>query len=156
MEVYRGTQEIKQLEKRKGGYYHLTLPAEIVNQFEHKKATRLICGLDDWVSFRCGLNHLGDGNLYVIVATKQLDTLGKQLGDKVDFEITIDPDQLGVEMPEALQVLLDQDPALKQVFDKITNGKKRSLIYSINKVKDIDKQVKQIIDFLNQESLKLK
>ncbi len=156
MKTFQGKQTIKQLEKRKGGYYYLKLDAEIINQFSKKRATRIICTIDDNVSYRCGLNHLGDGNFYVIVAGKYLEKLNKELGEEVDYRIDEDPDQLGVDMPEVLTVFLAQDSESKAIFDKLTDGKKRSLIYSFVKLKDIDKQVKIINDFLAKESQKMK
>ena len=145
---YEGQQTIKQLEKRKGGYYYLKIEAAIVEQFPHKRKTRLICEIDQIVSYRCGLNHLGDGNFFIILASKYLKTLDKKLGDVIDYIIKVDPDQLGVDIPEVLQVLLDQDEAAKSKFSTLTDGKKRSLIYSILKIKDIDKQVKTILHVL--------
>lgn len=58
-------------------------------------------------------------------------------------------------MPEVLEALLTQDDDLKSIFDKITDGKKRSLIYTILKIKDIDKQVQTSIEFLNKEQFNL-
>ena len=80
---------IQKLTPRKGGYFYLFVDQSIVNQFDKKRATRLICKIDGEFTFACGLNHLGDGNFYVIVATKQLETLGKQLGDKVEVAFTV-------------------------------------------------------------------
>ena len=136
MTSYQETQEINQLEKRKGGYFYLKIDSDVINQFSRKRATRMICTIDNQVSYRCGLNHLGDGNFYVIVARKYLIKLNKELGDKVDFRIEEDPDQLGVDMPEVLTVFLEQEPESKKVFNQLTDGKKRSLIYGILKVKD--------------------
>lgn len=144
-------QPILQLEKRKGGYFYFKIDAETVNKFEKGRATRLKCDIEGKVSFSCGLNHLGDGNFFIIVATKHLKKLGKELNDKVNFEIYEDPNPLGVEVPEVLTVLLSQEPELKTKYDAITDGKKRSLIYSINKIKDIDTQVQKSISFLNQQ-----
>ncbi len=149
-------QTIGQLEKRKGGYFYLEISAEEVAKFEKGKATRLVCTIDQKVSYSCGLNHLGDGNFFIIVATRYMQQLKKQMGDQVSFEIVEDPNPLGVKIPEALAVLLEQDEAAKAVFEKITDGKKRSLIYSIQKVKDIDKQVQKSLDFLEEEDRKLK
>jgi hypothetical protein len=73
----------------------------------------------------------------------------------IHFKIEEDPDQLGVEMPEVLEALLNQDENLKSIFDKITDGKKRGLIYTILKIKDIDKQVQASIEFLNKEQFNL-
>ncbi|SHJ23788.1 DUF1905 domain-containing protein [Aquimarina spongiae] len=156
MTSYQGKQEIKQLEKRKGGYFYLKIDSDIINQFNRKRATRMICTIDHIVSYRCGLNHLGDGNFYIIVAGKYLEKLNKELGEEVNFKIEEDPDQLGVEVPEVLTVFLEQDIDSKAIYNKLTDGKKRSLIYSFNKIKDIDKQVKIIMNFLDAERLKMK
>ena len=59
-------------------------------------------------------------------------------------------------MPEVLIVFLEQDADSKAIFDKLTDGKKRSLIYSIVKLKDIDKQIRNITDFLVKERQKMK
>ena len=155
MSSYESEQAIGQLEKIKGGYYYLRIEAEIIDQFERKRHTRLVCHLDNKINFQCGLNHLGDGNFFIIVAGKYLEQLGKQLGSVVRFKIEEDPNPLGVEVPEVLTVLLDQDENLKAVYYKITDGKKRALIFSILKVKDINKQVESITDFLVNEKEKL-
>lgn len=133
----------------------MKIDAEIVNQFERQRHTRMICILDEKIMFRCGLNHLGDGNFFVIVAGKHLEKLNKKEGSLIYFKIEQDPDQLGVEMPEVLEALLSQDDELRGIFDKMTDGKKRSLIYTILKIKDIDKQVQTSVEFLNKELLNL-
>lgn len=148
MPRFKLDQEIGQLDKRKGGYYYLKVDAEIVNQFEKKRATRLICVIDDKISYSCGLNHLGDGNFFLIVATAKLKQLNKSLGDWVAVDIYEDPNPLGVEEPEVLKVLLEQDSDAKKRYDALSDGKKRSLIYSIIKVKNIDLQVQKILTFL--------
>jgi len=148
MPHFKFHQPIQQLEKRKGGYFYFKIDASVVNQFEKKRATRLKCIINDLVEFSCGLNHYGDGNFFIIVATKHLKKLKKELGDNVDFEIYEDPNPLGVEVPEVLEVLLVQDEQLKAIYEKLTDGKKRSLIFSINKVKNIDLQVEKITSFL--------
>ncbi len=39
-------QRIKQLEKRKGGYFYLKIDAEVVEALEKKRSTRLLCEID--------------------------------------------------------------------------------------------------------------
>jgi hypothetical protein len=141
---------IQQLEKRKGGYYYLVVEAETVNLFERKKATRLICSVEEGkLKFPCGLNHLGDGNFFIIISTKLFKALGMPLGEPVDFELSEDPNPLGVEVPEVLLVLLEQDAATKAAYDALTDGKKRSLIHYVKGIKDIDLQIARIEQFLN-------
>lgn len=148
MKSYKGEQVVKQLEKRKGGYFYLKIESEIVNQFKNKRHTRFICTLDKLVSFQCGLNHLGDGHFFIILSTMNLQSIDKTVGKKIHFLLKEDPNPLGVDMPEVLTTILDQDKSLKETFNGLTPGKKRNVIYSINKIKDLDKQVQKAIQII--------
>jgi hypothetical protein len=141
MKVYKNEQTIGQLEKRKGGYFYLTITNDVVNKFKDKRHTRFMCTMDKKITFRCGLNHLGDGNFFIILSGKNLKNLDKKLGDNLTFELREDPDPLGVKMPEVLEVLLEQDELLKSKYEKLSMGKKRHIIHSIICIKDIDKQI---------------
>jgi hypothetical protein len=143
MKSFNDEQVIGQLEKRKGGYFYIIISADIVNQFKNKRLTRFICTLDKKLTFQCGLNHLGDGNFFIILGTKNLNAVNKKFGDKIYFELKEDPNPLGVDMPEILEAVLEQDNDLKTIFDSLTLGKKRNVIHSINKIKDIDKQIQK-------------
>ncbi|MBB3697637.1 YdeI/OmpD-associated family protein [Flammeovirga yaeyamensis] len=141
--TYSAEQIISQLDKRKGGYFYIKLDADIINQFEQKKKTRLICTLDNKLTIRCGLNHLGDGHFYIILSKKNLELIHKKLGDTVHLHIKEDPDPLGVDIPKVLEILLEQDEVIKQKFNQLTLGKRRSIIYQINRIKNIDKQIER-------------
>lgn len=141
MKTFKDEQSISQLEKRKGGYFYLKIPAEVVNQFKNGRKARLICKIDNKHTLQCGLNHFGDGNFFIILGSKFLKEINKQLGDKIKFELAEDPDPLGVAMPEVLEAVLAQDEELNNLFNSFTLGKKRSLIFAINKIKDPDKQI---------------
>lgn len=149
MKKYEGEQPISQLEKRKGGYFYLQIEADIVNQFTNKGRTRLICKLNNELSFQCGLNHLGDGNFFIIVSTKNMKKLDRQASDLLQFELTEDPNPLGVEMPEVFESLLEQDEELKRKFDQFSDGKKRSILHLTSRIKDIDKQIARITEAIN-------
>lgn len=152
MESFTGEQVIGQLEKRKGGYFFLMIDAAIVNQFQNKRHTRFLCTLESYLTFQCGLNHLGDGNFFIILSTKNLASVGKNLGDKIAFELTKDPNPLGVDMPEVLEAVLAQDEDLKTIFDSLTLGKQRNVIHSINKIMDIDKQIQRTIQLIYENT----
>ncbi len=149
MKNYKSEQIIGQLEKRKGGYFYLKVDAEIVSQFENKRKTRFICKLDNKISFQCGLNHLGDGNFFIIISSKNLKLIDRQLGEIIPFELMEDPNPLGIDLPETFKILLEQDEELKNKFDVLTDGKKRSILVQISKIKDIDKQISRTIELIN-------
>ena len=148
MQIYQDDQVIDQLEKRKGGYFYLTIPSEVVNLFENKRQTRLVCTINEHFTFQCGLNHLGDGNFFIIIGSQKMKEIGKKLGDKVSFEIREDPNPLGVDMPEVLEAMLEQDEELKSVFENLSLGKQRSVIFAIQKIKSIDKQIESIRKYI--------
>lgn len=148
MLLFSDQQIIQQLEKRKGGYFYLTLPAETVNGFPHQRNTRLLCTLDQQLTFQCGLNHLGDGNFFIIISGKNLKTIHKKLDDVVAFELREDPNPLGVDMPEVLTVLLEQDEEINALYQKLSLGKKRHVIHSIKNLKDMDKQINNAINII--------
>lgn len=152
IDSYSAEQFVCQLEKRRGGYYYITISADIVNQFKNRRLTRFLCTLDNKLTFQCGLNHLGDGNFFIILGTKNLKVIDKHCGDKIYFELTEDPNPLGVDMPEILEALLEQDKELKSVFDSLTLGKKRNVIHTINKIKDINKQIEKSIQIINDST----
>jgi hypothetical protein len=147
MYSFESEQIIRQLEPRQGAYFYLEIPSEVVERFEKKRHTRLICSLNEQVEFPCGLNHLGNGNYFIIISKKNLEKSGLGLGEPTSFSIYPDPNPLGVEIPEVLNVLMDQDSRIKEGFEALTDGKKRSLIHSIRKIKNIDLQVEKTYDF---------
>ena len=68
------------------------------------------------------------------------------------FLLEVDPNPLGVEEPEVLTVLLNQDSMAKEQYDQLTDEKKRSLIFSLLKTKNIDFQAHKILQFLEEQS----
>ena len=76
----------------------------------------------------------------------------KKLGDKLHFELNEDPNPLGVDMPEILDAIIEQDEQLKDIFDSLTLGKKRNIIHQIIKIKDIDKQIQKSIKLINEST----
>jgi len=93
-----------------------------------------------------------NGDYFIIVAKALLQKLNKQLGDEIKFEIFLVSNPLGVKVPEVLEVLLDQDQAAIKIYEELTDGKKRRLIFSIIKFKNVDLEVKKIIEFLHSQN----
>ena len=95
---------------------------------------------------------MGDGNFFIILSSGNLKIVQKRLGDKIHFKLNEDPNPLGVDMPEILDAIIDQDEQLKDIFDSLTLGKKRNIIHQIIKIKDIDKQIQKSIKLINEST----
>ena len=152
MSFFSDDQIIGRLEKRKGGYFFVVVPASAVADFPKGRLTRLLCALDGSLTFQCGLNHLGDGNFFIILSGKNLKTLGKGEGDALHFELSEDPDPLGVTVPEALAALLAQDEELAAAYGKLSLGKQRHIVHSVARLKNLDKQIATACDLIGVHS----
>lgn len=143
--------EIKQLGKRRGRYHYLEVGSIVVNQFDKKSSTRLICIIDNRETFSSRFANLDDENYYILLSAARLKKINKVLGDMVSLEIFEDPNPLGVSAPEVLEVFLHQDKEANVIYEKLTDSRKRNFIYSILKIKDIDLQLERIIEFFKNQ-----
>jgi hypothetical protein len=137
---------IQLLDPRKGGYHYLFVDKAIVAQFSKQNKTRLRCTLNEY-TFPCGLNHLGDGHFFVILGKEKMKKSGTVLGEEVEFILEEDPNPLGVEEPEVLTVLLEQDPRAKEQYDQLTDGKKQALFLASKKPKTLTCRCRRFFNF---------
>jgi hypothetical protein len=142
-------QMLGQLEPQRGGYFYLVVARALVENLPAGRKTRLICDIDGRKKLRCGLSPLGNGDHFILISTANAKELGIGKGSPVTFRLAVDPGQLGVEMPPALAELLRQEDDLKAAFDELTDGKKRSLIFQLLRIRDIDRQVMKAVALLS-------
>ncbi len=71
---------------------------------------------------------------YLLLPKGVLKRIGKTTGDAVRVELRV-ADQDFVEVPKALQDLLDGQPRLRAIWDALTPGKRRGLAHPVNTAK---------------------
>jgi hypothetical protein len=86
---------------------------------------------------------------YLQVPAKLLNQLDKQIGDivEVDFEIA---NQDEVQVHPAIEEMLADDSELRKIWERLTPGKKRSLMYPILTAKTDVTLEKRILVFTDQ------
>lgn len=144
---------IQKLDQRRGGYCYFPINKQLIMQYEKNSKTRFICTIDDSYTFSCGLNHLGEGNYFVMLTKDRMNNIGKSVGDSIAIQLVEDTSKLGIEIPEVLEILLEQDPRLNAKFAQFTPGKQRSIIFQMNKIKDLNKQVAKTIELIDTVDL---
>ena len=87
------------------------------------------------ISFH-GKLHRYSGKILVSFGKRYQKKLGVTFKDYFELQLSEDRSKYGVEMPEEFQAVLDSDPEAMEVFEKLTDGKKRSLIYYISAFKN--------------------
>ena len=123
------------------GWHYISVEAKIAEKFDKNGGSRrVICRLNGSEGFPCALMPY-NGTFFVMVNKEKRTRLGIAAGDKVSVELAPDESEYGMPMPEELQEVLNQDRAGKKFFLGLTAGAKRSLMYYIGKLKDVDRRI---------------
>ncbi len=130
--------------KSKVGYYHITVPKEIVETIGGF-GTRLMTSINGNEQIHSGLMGKGDGRGLIIINTKNQKKWGLNIGDEVEATIELDHSKYGMKMPEELDALLEQDREGLAAFEKITDGQRRFIISYVDGVKSIQKRIDRAI-----------
>jgi len=128
--------------------YHFPVPQNVAQEFIQGTNRRITCKINDHFSMQCALMPYTDG-YFVLINQGLVEKLGLELHKKVNLQLEKDHSEYGRQVPESFSVLLDQDQEGKLFFDQLTPGKKRSLIYIVGKVKNIDSQLNKGLAILN-------
>jgi hypothetical protein len=126
------------------GWHFLRLDAKSVAGLkfeENVKSRRVVCTLNDSHTFQCALLPWTKGGFCIIVNKKIREKLGISHGSRVKVELAKDESKYGLPMPEEFEEVLKQDPEGDRLFHALTPGKQRTMLYSIAKIKDIDKRI---------------
>ena len=129
-------------------YHFIPVTKEIADSFKFEKGSRrVVCTLNGIETFPCALMP-HDGAFFLMVNKAVRTRLGLEAGDTVSVEIAKDESKYGMPMPEELQEVLDQDVEGDRLFQALTPGKQRSMLYFIGKIKDIDRRIHSSLIFL--------
>ena len=124
--------------------YHFIVPDKVAENFTGGKYRRVICKVNNQFEIRSALMGSPEG-WFIFLNTGLIKTYRLDLGQKIDVTIEKDTSEYGMEMPEELSIMLDQDPEVNEYFHKLTPGKQRTLIYIVNKVKGIDSRINKAL-----------
>lgn len=130
------------------------VPDAIANSFINSGYKRVIVVLtfnDNTITFHAALQKYH--NQYHITFNKQNQkTLGVTSTDYFIASLTPDNSKYGVEMPEEFEAVLQSDLDALRIFESLTDGKKRILIYYILKIKNSQNRIDKAL--LITENLK--
>lgn len=133
-------------------HHIIPVPTEVIDQFmPFKGAIRVLCKLGKADEFPCALIP-ANGAYHIAASKKLLSKAGFAEGQIVEVSIRKD-EHNGLALPEELAEVLAQDEEGLNVFEALTPGKKRGLIYYISSSPNIDTRIKRsfyIIDKLKR------
>jgi hypothetical protein len=113
---------------------------------------RVICTLNGKVSFPCSLMGNAKGAYKISVNKEHRDKAGIVPGTTCKVRLERDDSEYGIPMPPELTEVLSQDPAGKEFFESMTNGRRRVVVWHVDKVKDTDERIRQAL--INMDHVK--
>lgn len=135
----------------RGGVY-AGFPFDGLNEFGKRGPVRVVCNIDGY-QMKCSLLPMGDGSHAIHIKKDLRKLLGKEEGDKVELVIEQDLSPRIVVIPEDIQWLLDDDPELKEKFEKLTISYKEAIIAYIDQAKLPETRAKRIGQLLERVRL---
>ena len=124
--------------------YHFPINAAHTEQLSSVAHRRVVCTINGEVTQQCALMPIDDGS-YILINKKNREKLGLNEGDKVVLEIEKDESEYGQPVPDSFRFVMDDDTEAFEHFERLTPGKQRSLLYIVNKVKSMDKQINKAL-----------
>ena len=123
------------------GVHYLIVPKSITDNLNLIQSRRFICTINETISWQCGLVSLSQGDYYITISKQRLDESKLKVGDEINVELTKDPSEYGMEVPEELFELLQQDDEGRRRFGILTPGRQRYIIGYVAGVKNPTKRL---------------
>ena len=114
-------------------YYALQLPPSIVQPFLDKKQSRVKVSAtfeENQIDFHTAIQKR-NGNNVMLFGKQYQKALGVFPNDVLELQFFEDDSKYGVEVPEEFEAVLFSDPDAHDIFETLTPGRKRGLIYAI-------------------------
>lgn len=139
---------IHYLEKLK--LHHIVIHADILDTFVTKNTKskynqRFKITLNDTISWQAGSTSLGDETAYITVSKARMKELDVHLNDEVEVELEIDNSKYGFDVPEEFSAVLEQDDHARTLFEGMSMGKQRAIIYIVLQLKSSDKRIEKTL-----------
>lgn len=131
------------------GVHYLEVPQEVVQQLGGKFNVRLLCTVNGNLTFQCGLVALGGGMAYISINNKRMKQLKVKNGDEATVVLEKDNSEFGVEIPEELVELLNQDEEGMKRFKMLVPSKQRYIIQYVSTVKSSQLRIDRSIMLIN-------
>lgn len=137
------------------GTHGIIIPVEIAQTFKDAGHSRVALNASfegKEISFH-GKLHYYQGRFLISFGKRYQKELGVDRNDAFTIQLLENQSKYGVEMPEEFQAVFDSDPMAFEGFEKLTDGKKRSLIYYISRIKNSQTRIEKAL--IISENIKL-
>ena len=132
--------------------YHIPVPDVIAAQMMDDRHRRVLVWVKDGGPYHMALMKAKEC-WYVLVNQELRTKFNLELEKSFPVKIERDHSEFGHDIPDELQVLLDQDKEGNDYFRKLTPGKQRGLVYLVTTVKNPESRMKKSLAIIHHLKL---
>lgn len=125
------------------------IPEEIVIPLKAKQVKRVIVEVKGH-RLHCAIQQSKAHGAYIYFGKRVSKSLGILEG--MELEVTIEPDTTTYQasLPEELEAALSTDAEATEIFDSLTPGRQRSIIFMISKLKRSESRINKALFIIEQ------
>jgi hypothetical protein len=133
------------IQKFDSGMHYFLVDERDIKKHLKLNDRRCICNVNNSIDFHCAIMKKKEGSYYINLGLKIIKSLKLKLGDSVNATFKEDGTEYKFEFSEELFEVLKSDLRANKVFESLSDGNKRSLIYLISAVKSSDKKIERAL-----------
>jgi Bacteriocin-protection, YdeI or OmpD-Associated/Domain of unknown function (DUF1905) len=137
------------LQKFDAGMHYLQVEEEVVLAYHAKGSKRALCTIKN-TPVHCAFLSMKNGGYYIVLGSKICSALKLKEGDELEPIFSDDDSDYQFEMPEEFAEVLYQDTEAMEIFENLTDGNKRGLMYIVTGVKSSDKRIERALKIVEK------
>jgi len=128
---------------------HIHVPSDIYGKMTKDGNKRVLCTVDKNEYFHAGLMPKGDGNFFIMLNKSRMKKFKLEIGQEINVTLEKDTSKYGMKMPPEFDEVLGSDAEGSQLFEQLTDGKKRNLIHLVAITKNTDLRITKALIMLD-------
>lgn len=128
------------VEKSGGGSHFMRIDPHLAKEMIAGGKKRVICTVGD-VRFHCAILNSKEVGYYIHLGAALLKKMKLRESDLFHAELREDDSPYQFEIPVEFAEVMASDSEANKIFESLTDGNKRSLIYLVAKLKSQDKRI---------------
>ncbi len=140
----------KAIIEESSGMTFIAIGTSVAEKLIKKGVKRCICTLNGKSSLHVALQSRKEQGYFIYISKRVLKELNLKKGMAVQMELKEDESHFQFEEAEEWNEVLATDPIAKDVFDQLTPGNQRSILYLITRVKSSEKRIERSLHIAEQ------
>ena len=140
----------KAIIEESNGMTFIGIGTSMAEKIVKKGVKRCICTLNGKSNLHVALQSRKEEGYFIYISKRVLKELSLKKGMTVQMELKEDESQFQFEEAEEWNEVLATDPIAKDIFDQLTPGNQRSILYLITRVKSSEKRIERSLHIAEQ------